>query len=96
MCQEGKRNVSLNMVEQADGRERGQHAYNGRQDNEPQVMLGDNTIQHSVHAVLIADQSSLLRCVSAYVRALKNAVDGPQEFESKFHKNAVKDANSRQ
>lgn len=43
------------MVEQADGRERSQQAYNGRQADKPQVMLGRNTIQHSVHAVLISD-----------------------------------------
>jgi hypothetical protein len=49
------------MMEQADGRIRGQRAYDGCQAYEPQVMVVGNTIKHSVHVVLIADQSGLPR-----------------------------------
>jgi hypothetical protein len=78
-----------------DGRKRGQRAYNDRQADKPQFMLGYNTIKHKVHAVLIADQSSLLRGDSSYVGALKNAVFGPREFESRFHKNVLNNAIGR-
>jgi hypothetical protein len=48
-------------VEQADGRIRGQRAYNGCQAYEPQVMFIGNTIEYSVHLVLIANQNGHLR-----------------------------------
>jgi hypothetical protein len=84
------------MVEQADGSIRGQRAYNGRQAYKPQVMLSNNTIEYSVHGSSPRFKADSYGGISAYLRVLKSAAFGPREFESKFHKKTLKDANRRQ